>query len=54
MDKTVTQIMEQVKSEICDDYCKWPEEYLQIHNDPDEAQAYMLAEKCTTCPLQKL
>lgn len=54
MDKTVTQIIEEVKNEMCDNYCKWLEDYLSKCEDPDDAHELMLIEKCGTCPLERL
>lgn len=42
MDKTVSDIIEDVKKEICQDYCKYAE---------DEKAC---EEKCPDCPLTKL
>ncbi|MGN0417032.1 hypothetical protein [Anaerostipes faecalis] len=43
--KTVTDILEEVKQQICDDYCKYP----TLIDDIEE-----LDTKCTECPLNKL
>lgn len=44
--KTITEIFEEVKSSICDSYCKYPNEI----TDHDE----MLETKCSKCPLNRL
>ena len=45
--KTALEIIEEVKADVCDKVCKWPEEYI------DNFDA-MLEEKCETCPLERL
>lgn len=51
---TITRQFEQIKAQICDDYCKWLEIFMEIEQDPDEAYERLLNEKCADCPLQKL
>lgn len=46
-EKTVTQIFEEVKSEICDKYCKYPE---STGMDQDE----IIEKLCANCPLGRL
>ena len=48
MDKehTVTEILEEVKNDICDNYCKYPEEYEDYED--------MLKERCNDCVLKLL
>lgn len=43
--KTVAKILEEISNEICDHYCKYPNEI----TDQEEMQ-----QKCINCPLQKL
>ena len=43
---TVADIINEVVTEICDYYCKYPEQY----KDYDD----MLDEQCKDCPLNKL
>ena len=45
-DKTIPDIIEDVKSEMCDNYCKFPQEY--------KDQEQMWDKKCAECPLNKL
>lgn len=52
--ETVTTMLEKVKDQVCDQICKWPEAYLSVYKDPDEASEKMLIEQCTYCPLQKI
>lgn len=51
---TITRQFEQIKGQMCDDYCKWLEIFMEIEQDPDEAYEKLLNEKCADCPLQKL
>lgn len=46
MEKTIPQIIEDVKEQMCDHYCKYPEQY--DNNDK------MIEEQCTHCPLCRL
>ena len=50
----ITKIIEEVREEICSDYCKYTEEYLSKYKNPDEANERMLADKCNFCPLGRL
>lgn len=51
---TVTQQLEKVKEDICDNYCKYPEKYLEKIKDPDKAMNEMWEHICENCPLNKL
>ena len=44
--KTALEIIEEVKTDICDKYCKYPEQY----DDDDE----MLRDVCENCALGRL
>lgn len=44
--KSVTELIDEAVSEICFNYCKWP--------DKIENQADLLDKYCKNCPLQKL
>lgn len=50
MDKlqNVTDIISKVTSDICDNYCKFPEQYTF------EEFEKMLCERCNECPLDHL
>ena len=43
-----------VIEQVCDKYCKYPEQYESKYDDPDEAWEKMYEEKCDNCPLSKL
>lgn len=46
--KTVSDILEEVKQEICDDYCKYP---IQVDSKED---LFADDSPCMTCPLSRL
>ena len=54
MDMTIQEQIESIKTRICDDYCKFPQEYLSQYEDPDIAFAKLQEEKCSMCPLCEL
>ena len=48
--KTIMQQLEEIMSDVCDNYCKWPEHYnCSVYND--EAFEKLIEEKCDNCPL---
>ena len=46
--KSVVNVIEEVMNEVCDKYCKFPEQY----TDEDEEKLY--EKHCNNCPLNKL
>lgn len=48
-DKTISQIIEEVTSEICDHYCKY-----MRNNCLEEELVEILDKYCSNCPLNKL
>lgn len=48
------QELEEIKEAICDEYCKYREEYLAQYDDPDVANTEMINEVCDYCPLGNL
>ena len=49
--KTVSEIIEEVKTEICDKYCRYP----TIYNVDDEGEFNEMMDKiCANCPLDRL
>ena len=46
--KTITDILDQMATEFCDNYCKWPEKYT-IEGIEHSARLY--DEHCGDCPL---
>jgi hypothetical protein len=51
--KSVTEIFEEIKTEICDHYCKYPDIY-DTREDSDEEYGKMIKEVCNSCPLNRL
>lgn len=51
MEKLITAILEEVKTEVCDKYCRFPREY-----DPEEHDDVDLFDSdiCKNCPLTRL
>lgn len=45
MNKTITRMLEEVAAEICDEYCKYPNEL---------ASQEELEKICEKCPLEKI
>lgn len=43
----IIDILDQIKTEICDKYCKWPEQY-DIDDDA------LIDEHCNNCPLNMI
>ena len=51
----MTQIeIEELKEDVCENYCKWAEVYRSWYDDPDEAHEHMMNDKCDSCPLDRL
>ena len=53
-DMTVSEQLDYIKEQICDDYCKYPEDCRSFIKDPDEAWEYLMRTHCATCPLNEL
>lgn len=43
--------LEQIASEICDHYCKFPDEYFQEDAGYDASTEKLVEERCTLCLL---
>jgi hypothetical protein len=43
---TVTELLEEIANDFCDNYCKYPSEY----TDMDK----LVEERCEKCPLMKI
>ena len=53
-DMTIPEQIAAVREKLCDDYCKYTEQYLGCYKDPDEAQERLLADICQYCPMREL
>lgn len=51
---TVVELILWVIEEVCDNYCKYPEQYLRKYKNEDEAIERLCSERCEKCPLNKL
>lgn len=51
---TIPQMLENIAEDICINYCKYPNNYMQAIKDVDEAMEKMQTEKCEYCPLQQI
>lgn len=53
---TVTDLIESIKEQVCDQLCKWPERYGVEGRDVKDPERYdqMLDEVCEHCPLDRL
>ncbi len=51
--KSVTEIIEEIKTEIFDHYCKYPDIY-DTREDSDKEYDKMIKEVCGSCPLNRL
>ena len=49
-----TDEIEQIKEDMCDNFCKWPEWYLMNYEDSEEAHDAMVEDMCSECPLNRL
>lgn len=52
----ITTLLEKVKEEICDHYCKYPEQYSFDGKTFQDGERFeqMLEERCEGCPLDLL
>ena len=52
---TVQKMLEEICNEICDNYCKYPQEvqnkYLRGEINENEKEDYMMEHYCDKCPL---
>ena len=44
---TITQILDDIEAEICDEYCKYPYQF----SDDEQAELDAI---CETCPLKRI
>jgi len=49
-DKTITQQLEEILSEFCDKYCKYPEQW----DEEKEGCELVDSEICKNCPLNRI
>ena len=49
----MTGMVELIKSEVCDNYCKYPKMAYELYKDVDEAETE-LEMTCKSCPLERM
>lgn len=52
--QSISQKFEEIKEDICDNYCKFPMDYSMEYEDPEEGYEAMMEERCAECPLNRL
>lgn len=53
-DMTVTEQLNEVRRQICDNYCKYMDMVLETHQSPDLDMDYLQETYCATCPMNEL
>lgn len=51
---SISEQIEQIKTEMCDYYCKYPKEARLKFDDGEEAMEWLQKEYCDECPLGRL
>ena len=54
MSKTVTEILDEIEKEICDNYCKYPDVCRAEVKDPDAAEDLLYGRYCEKCPFNRI
>ena len=52
--KTVTEILEEIEKEICDNYCKYPDVCMAEKKDVNQAEDMLYDTYCVKCPFNKI
>lgn len=50
----ISNELAKIAEEICDKYCKYPQEYVEKYGDGDESMEKLADEKCNYCPVCRL
>ena len=53
-EKTVTELLTWIETEICDNYCKYGDVCMSKCQDPEEAEQMLYEEYCAKCPFSRL
>ncbi len=48
--ETVTQVFEEIKNAMCNDFCRYPREW----NEEEQGQELCESDVCSACPLNRL
>ena len=51
---SIVELIQWIINEICNNYCKFPEQYFKKYKDEGEAYEHLLCEKCGKCAINKL
>ena len=51
-DITVSGLLQEIETEMCDNYCKYPE--ICRKEQPERAEDLLFEKYCANCPLNKL
>jgi len=54
MEKTVMQILDEIETEICEKYCKYPDVCMTDVKDPDAADDLLYKKYCESCPFNRI
>jgi hypothetical protein len=54
VDMTITEQLEALREDICDNYCKFPGEVRSKYTDIDKATEQLVLEHCDGCPFMEL
>lgn len=52
--KSISKQFEEIKEEMCDKYCRFPELTKEISNSEEEAYELLIHIYCENCPLSRL
>ena len=52
--KSVVDIIADVVQTMCDEHCKFPQQYFNKFSNEEEAEEHLYSEKCEKCILNKL
>jgi len=52
--KTVTEILDEIEKEICDNYCKYPDVCMTEKKDVNQAEDMLYDTYCVKCPFNRL
>ena len=52
--KSISEQFEEIKVEMCDKYCRFPELTKEISNSEEEAYELLIHIYCENCPLSRL
>jgi hypothetical protein len=52
--KHITEMLGEICCKMCDNYCKYPEQYESQYKDPDMAWSVCMNERCKDCPISKI